>query len=180
MPRFTQSKKILPAVPRLWRVVCPALVLGVAFLAGCERGDHPGNIGKAAPEFTVSDGVQSVDLEKLRGHIVVLNLWATWCPPCVEELPSLLAMHRALPDVEVVAISMDSDDGVYRSFLLRHHVDLVTVRDESGRVNALYGTAQIPETYIIDRQGVLRRKFVSAQDWTSPEIVEYLKKLGGA
>jgi peroxiredoxin len=160
--------------------LCWLLVLATAFTLGCERGDHPGNLGKPAPEFTVSDGVQSVDLGKLRGHIVVLNLWATWCPPCVEELPSLLAMHRELPDVEVVAISMDSDDTVYRSFLLRHHVDLVTVRDETGRVNTLYGTAQIPETYIIDRQGILRRKFVSAQDWTSPEIVAYLKQLSAA
>jgi peroxiredoxin len=156
------------------------MVLALAFVVGCERGDHPGNIGKPAPEFAVSDGTQSVDLGKLRGHIVVLNLWATWCPPCVEELPSLLALHRQMPDIEVVAISLDQDDAVYRSFLVRHHVDLVTVRDESGRINALYGTAQIPETYVIDRNGILRRKFVSAQDWTSPEIVEYLKKLAAA
>ncbi len=149
-------------------------------LFGCERGDHPGNIGRPAPLFTVTDGVQSADLSKLRGRVVVLNLWATWCAPCIEELPSLLAMQRQLPEVAVVAISMDQDDAIYRSFLARHHVDLVTIRDESGRINTLYGTAQIPETYIIDRQGVLRRKFVSAQNWTSPEIMDYLKKLQSA
>jgi cytochrome c biogenesis protein CcmG/thiol:disulfide interchange protein DsbE len=144
---------------------------------GCERGDHPGNIGKPAPQFTVSDGVQSADLGKLRGKVVVLNLWATWCAPCVEELPSLLAMQKELPDVAVVAISLDQDDATYRDFLVRHHVDLVTIRDESARINTLYGTAQIPETYVIDRNGILRRKFVSAQNWTSPEIVNYLKRL---
>lgn len=152
----------------------------VAFAAGCERGDHPGNIGKPAPQFVVTDGVQSADLSKLRGHVVVLNLWATWCAPCIEELPSLLAMQRQMPDISVVAISMDQDDALYRSFLTRHHVDLVTIRDENARINGLYGTAQIPETYVIDRQGILRRKFVSAQNWTSPEIVDYLKKLSAA
>jgi cytochrome c biogenesis protein CcmG, thiol:disulfide interchange protein DsbE len=156
------------------------LLLVSVFAIGCERGDHPGNIGKPAPQFTISDGVQSADLNKLRGRIVVLNLWATWCAPCIEELPSLLAMQRQNPDIAVVAISLDQDESTYREFLVRHNVDLVTIRDESGRINSLYGTAQIPETYVIDRDGILRRKFVSAQNWTSPEISEYLKKLSAA
>jgi cytochrome c biogenesis protein CcmG, thiol:disulfide interchange protein DsbE len=147
------------------------------FTVGCNRGDHPGNIGKPAPEFTVSDSVRSVTLSQLRGRVVILNLWATWCPPCIEELPSLLAMHRELPDLAIVAISEDQDDAVYRKFLAQHQIDLMTVRDPSQRVNALYGTVQIPETYVIDRQGILRRKFVSAQDWTDPEILKYLRSL---
>ncbi len=146
-------------------------------LAGCDRGDHPGRIGKAAPQFVVTDGVQTIDLSKLRGKVVVLNLWATWCTPCIEELPSLLAMQKQLPGVTVVAVSLDEDDEVYRRFLTQHGITFATVRDPSGRVNAMYGTAQIPETYVIDRQGVLLRKFVSAQNWTSPEIEDYMKRL---
>nr|WP_218892255.1 TlpA disulfide reductase family protein [Granulicella arctica] len=146
-------------------------------VAGCERGSHPGNIGKPAPQFVIGDSSRTVDLSKLRGQIVVLNLWASWCAPCVEELPSLLAMQQKLPNIKVVAISLDQDDDVYRSFLVKHHVDVLTVRDPDGRINALYGTVQIPETYIIDRDGILRRKLVSAQDWTSPEILNYLSKL---
>jgi cytochrome c biogenesis protein CcmG/thiol:disulfide interchange protein DsbE len=163
------------------RKVCMRLVLTGSLLCGsltgCDRGDHPGNIGKLAPVFTMSDGVQTVDLAKLRGKIVVLNLWATWCAPCVEELPSLLAMQRQHPEIDVVAVSTDQDDEVYRKFLAQHHVDVRTVRDADQRVNAMYGTVQIPETYIIDRQGILRRKFIGAQDWTSPEISNYLNKL---
>ena len=146
-------------------------------LMGCDRGDHPGNIGKLAPVFTMSDGVQTVDLAKLRGKIVILNLWATWCAPCVEELPSLLAMQKQHPEIDVVAVSTDQDDEVYRKFLVQHHVDVRTVRDADQRVNAMYGTVQIPETYIIDRKGILRRKFIGPQDWTSLEISSYLKKL---
>jgi peroxiredoxin len=148
-----------------------------AALTGCDRGDHPGNIGKPAPEFTISDGRQSVDLAKLRGKIVVLNLWASWCAPCVEELPSLLELQRRNPQIVVVGISIDQDEDVYRAFLAKNHVNLLTVRDADERINALYGTVQIPETYIIDRNGIIRRKLVSAQDWTSPEIEDYLHKL---
>lgn len=116
-------------------------------------------------------------LAAFRGHGMVVNLWATWCAPCVEELPSLLDLQRRNPDLAVVAVSTDQDDNVYRKFLIQHHVDVLTVRDSDQKVNALYGTVQIPETYIIDRQGLLRRKFIGAQNWTGPEITEYLHKL---
>jgi len=82
-----------------------------------------------------------------------------------------------MPDLAVVAVSMDQDPDIYRRFLVQHHVDVLTFLDQDRRIFGLYGTEQIPETYIIDRQGVLRRKFVSAQDWTSPEITGYLAKL---
>jgi thiol-disulfide isomerase/thioredoxin len=151
--------------------------LTVLLAAGCDRGDHPGNIGKVAPQFVMSDGTRTVDLSKLRGRVVLLNLWATYCAPCIEELPSLLALQKKMPDVAVVAVSMDQDPDVYRKFLVNHHVDVLTVRDEEMKVNALYGTVQIPETYVIDRQGILRRKFVGAQDWTKPEIMDFLRKM---
>ncbi len=158
---------------RIWA----SLVLGTLLATGCDRGSHPGNIGRPAPQFAISDGARTVDLSKLRGQVVVLNLWATFCAPCIEELPSLLALQRQMPELAVVAVSMDQDPDIYNRFLIKHHVDLVTIRDQDRRIFALYGTEQIPETYIIDRQGVLRRKFVSAQDWTSPEITGYLSKL---
>ena len=158
---------------RLWAI----LVLGILVVAGCDRGSHPENLGRPAPQFVVSDGTRTVDLSKLRGKVVVLNLWASWCATCVEELPSLLALQRQMPDLVIVAVSIDQDADVYHRFLEKNHVNLVTVRDADQQVNALYGTAQIPETYVIDRQGNLRRKFVSAQNWTSPEIVGYLARL---
>jgi thiol-disulfide isomerase/thioredoxin len=146
-------------------------------MVGCDRGSQPGNIGKPAPVFVMSDGVQTVDLVRLRGKVVVLNLWATYCAPCIEELPSLLALQRRIPSLEVVAVSIDQDDAVYRKYLQKYHVDVLTVRDSEQKVNAMYGTALIPETYIIDRQGIIRRKFIGAQDWTSPDIVDYLNRL---
>jgi cytochrome c biogenesis protein CcmG, thiol:disulfide interchange protein DsbE len=162
----------------------PAKSLAVGMLAlfgflasACDRGDHPARIGYSAPQFTVSDGAQSVSLEQLRGHIVILNFWATWCIPCIEEVPSLVELHHRMPQLAVLAISQDEDAGLYSKFLTDNHVDFQTVRDPSARIPKLYGTIKIPETYVIDRNGVLRRKFVSAQNWTNPEIMDYLSKL---
>jgi cytochrome c biogenesis protein CcmG, thiol:disulfide interchange protein DsbE len=157
------------------------IVLAAAMCAllttACDRGDHPGRIGSPAPQFTVSDGSRTVALSTLRGHVVVLNFWASWCAPCIEEVPSLVEMQRRLPNVTVVAISADQDEAAYRQFLTESHANFMTVRDPSMRVPTLYGTVKIPDTYVIDRQGVLQRKFVSAQNWTDPEILDYLSKL---
>ena len=146
-------------------------------MTACDRGDHPARIGSKAPEFTVSDGSESLDLSKLRGRVVVLNFWATSCVPCIEEIPSLAELQRRMPNLSVVAVSSDEDDALYRRFLTQYNVNFLTVRDPSYRVPHMYGTVKIPETYVIDRKGVLRRKFVSAQDWTSPEILDYLNRL---
>lgn len=154
-----------------------ALLASTLFLAACDRGAHPARIGSPAPEFHVSDGAQSVDLAKLRGHVVLLNFWQTSCVPCVEELPSLERLQRELPQVTVIAISNDEDVAAYQSFLRTYQVSLFTVRDPSSRIPTMYGTVKVPETYVIDRQGIVRRKFVSAQEWTSPEIVDYLSRL---
>ncbi|MEO6803537.1 MAG: TlpA disulfide reductase family protein [Granulicella sp.] len=161
------------------RISSYVVLILLSFFAatGCERDTHPDRLNKPAPLFNISDGRESIDLSQYRGHPVVLNLWASWCVPCVEELPSLEAMQKMMPGIKVIAISTDQDDDVYRKFLIEHNVDFPTVRDPNGRINTLYGTVKIPETYIIDRQGILRRKFISAQDWTSPQIMTYLLKL---
>jgi peroxiredoxin len=166
--------------PRGWRSRGQSLLaLAVCGLlaAACDRGDRPARIGAAAPQFSVADGEKAVNLANLRGHVVVLNFWATNCFPCVEEVPSLRDLQHRMPQITVVAISNDEDASAYHHFLADDHVDFLTVRDASGRVPALYGTIKIPETYVIDKDGILRRKFVSAQNWTSPEILDYLSKL---
>jgi thiol-disulfide isomerase/thioredoxin len=160
-----------------YRSVTVALAAALLLSTGCDRGAHPAHLNQPAPKFQISDGTRSVRLEDYRGHIVLLNFWATWCPPCIEELPSLLAMQHQLPQITVIAISIDEDDAAYRRFLIEHHVDLLTVRDSQQRASALYGTSQWPETYVIDRNGLIQRKYIGARDWTSPEMLAYLKQL---
>lgn len=150
----------------------------ILVLAGCYSGSRPTRIGTAAPDFTVKDDARSVSLHDLKGKIVVLNFWATWCPPCVEEMPSLVSLQSKMKDqVTVLAVSVDVDEGAYKKFLKDHGVNLLTVRDPDQKSNTLYGTFKYPETYVIDRNGVVRRKFIGPVDWTSPDIVQYLSKL---
>jgi peroxiredoxin len=155
------------------------IALLTLLLSGCYSGSRPPRIGNTAPDFTVKDSERTVKLSDYRGQVVVLNFWASWCPPCIQETPSLVQMQARLKDkgVVVLAVSEDADEAAYHRFLERFNSNLVSVRDPSAKTKGLYGTVLIPETYIIDRKGVVRRKFVSAVDWNSPEVVDFLTKL---
>jgi cytochrome c biogenesis protein CcmG/thiol:disulfide interchange protein DsbE len=161
------------------RISWPLLLTLTLALAACYRGSHPPRIGNPAPDFTVQDGTTSVSLHNLREKVVVLNFWATWCPPCVEEMPSLVQMQSRLKDkgVTVLAVSLDIDGDAYQKFIKDNRIDLLAIRDPKQVSNSLYGTFKFPETYIIDRQGMVRRKFIGAVDWTNPEIVGYLSRM---
>jgi len=149
----------------------------VALVSGCDRGAHPAQTGKAAPDFTVADGTTTVHLASYRGRVVLLNFWWSECEPCILELPSLLELHRDQPDFAILAVSIDEDEDEYKRFLVRRHVDLITVRDPNQSAAKLFHTEQWPETYVIDRKGVIRRKFIGPQDWSNPEIRAFLKTL---
>ena len=155
------------------------VVVFLTVLAGCYGGTRPPRLGNAAPAFTIQDSDRKVSLSDYRGKVVLLNFWATWCPPCIAEMPSLIELQKKLKDKDVVilGVSIDADEAAYHKFLKEYGVNFVTVRDEDKKTPTLYGTFGWPETYVIDRQGVVRRKFIGAAEWTSPEIMEFLTKL---
>jgi len=142
------------------------------------RSAPTATVGSEAPDFTVVNPDRTVTLSQLRGKPVVLVFWATWCPPCVEETPALVAMQKQLGDkVTVLAVSTDVDDGAFRKFTQTRMPGLLAVRDGDHKSNTLYGTFAFPESYIIDRQGVIRRKLIGATDWTSPEMIDFLQRM---
>jgi peroxiredoxin len=122
---------------------------------------------------------EALSTEALRGKVVLVNFWATWCPPCVEELPSLMNLQERMKDrgIVVLGVSIDVDGDAYHRFLKLHNINFVTVRDPEQKVAGMYGTSGWPETYIIDRQGVLRRKFVGPVDWNAPDVLAFLSKM---
>lgn len=151
------------------------VVAGLAFLSGCNRGAHPIQVGKVAPDFTVSDDTTTVNLASYRGKVVLLNFWWSQCAPCIEETPGLLALHRDMPGLVMLGVSIDDNEEPYRQFLSRYHVDYTTVRDPNETAAKLFHTDGWPETYIIDRRGIIRRKVVGDPDWSNPEIRAYLQ-----
>jgi cytochrome c biogenesis protein CcmG/thiol:disulfide interchange protein DsbE len=162
---------------RLPRSLAYFVILPLAILSACNRGAHPAQTDKPAPDFTVSDGTTSVHLANYRGKVVLLNFWATWCQPCLVELPSLLQLHRDQPNLVILAVSIDEDPDAYTHFIARRHVDLITVRDPTESAAKLFHTDMWPETYVIDRKGIIRSKYVGAQDWSDPEIRAFLSTL---
>lgn len=155
-----------------------ALLL-ILWTTGCYTGSRPPHLGNPAKDFTVKDSDHQVSLNQFRGQVVIVNFWATWCPPCTEELPSLMDMQDRLRSrgVVVLGVSIDVDEDAYHRFLKQRNINFVTVLDPKQQVAGMYGTSGWPESYIIDRQGVLRRKIVGPINWDSPEVMQFLTKL---
>jgi cytochrome c biogenesis protein CcmG, thiol:disulfide interchange protein DsbE len=159
------------------RFLALLFLAALPLFSACNRGVRPAQLNIPAPDFTISDGGSTIHLAGYRGRVVLLNFWATWCEPCLVELPSLLQLHRDQPNLVILAVSIDEDPDAYTRFLAQRHIDLITVRDPSQSAPKLFHTDMWPETYVIDRNGLIRRKFVGAQDWSSPEIRAFLKSL---
>jgi cytochrome c biogenesis protein CcmG/thiol:disulfide interchange protein DsbE len=157
----------------------PAALLSLVLSAGCYSNSRPPHVGSPAKEFSVTDSDHTVNLNQYRGQVVLVNFWATWCPPCVEELPSLMTLQERMKGrgLVVVGVSIDVDGDAYHRFLKLQGINFVTVRDPDQKVAGMYGTSGWPETYIIDRQGVLRRKFVGPVDWNAPDVVAFLSRM---
>lgn len=156
-------------------------VLILVLVAGCNRGSHPSLVGNPAPDFTVQDADRKVTLHDLRGKIVVLNFWATWCPPCVEETPALIQLNQRITGRNgmVLGVSVDEDQSAYLKFIQDHGINYLTYRDPSKKSAQEYGTVMYPETYVIDRKGKIARKIIGPQDWNSPEMLAYFDSLLG-
>jgi cytochrome c biogenesis protein CcmG, thiol:disulfide interchange protein DsbE len=140
------------------------------------RQGEPSLRGRPEKDFALTLDGKPARLSDLRGNVVVLNFWATWCQPCIDEAPSLNALQRRIAPRggTVLGINLDEDQSAYESFLKTYQIGFPNYRDPSKRIALDYGTTMYPETYIIDRKGRLDRKIIGPQDWTSPELTAYL------
>jgi peroxiredoxin len=142
--------------------------------------DNVVKAGDRAPDFSIkADNGQTITARDFGGKLLVLNFWATWCPPCISEVPSLGKLQQALGSqgVVVFGVSEDQDPEAYKNFLAKYQVPFLTVRDPTKAIKEKYGTQQIPETYLINRDGKVVEKVVSDADWSSERMIEHVKSL---
>jgi len=161
------------------------LKIAIAFLAAAlvyviydGMHEHVVEQGDAAPAFSVvADNGATIGVPHFGGKVLVLNFWATWCPPCVEETPSLSQFAEQFRDkgVVVLALSVDRDEKAYRAFLNKYKPAFLTARD--FKVHADYGTFIYPETYIIDARGKVQQKIPEGADWSDPRLASLVSSL---
>jgi len=134
----------------------------------------------AAPSFTLKDlNGKEVKLEDHRGKIVFLNFWATWCPPCREEMPSMEKLYTEFKDRDftMLAVDLGEETGKVRAFKERFRLSFPILLDTDSRVGLRFGVWSIPTTYLIDREGHIIGVALGARDWASKEAFEMFDHL---
>jgi peroxiredoxin len=149
------------------------------FIAGC--GESPvAAVGKPAPDFDTVDMQGEVwSLSTQRGQVVFVNFWATWRAPCRDEMPSMQRLYTKLPKDKFTMVALYNNDKPtsVNSFVAKLGITIPILNDESNIIGPRYGLTGLPETFIIDKQGVIREKFIGPVEWDSPKMVDMLTKL---
>lgn len=164
------------------RWVLPVLLLGAvaAVVVLVPQANTKRNVGFPAPDFRLPDlQGRPFRLADQRGKVVFLNLWATWCPPCRDEMPSMERLHRRLAgrDFVVVAVSEDDDEAAVRAFANDLRLSFPVLLDREGKLPGRYGVTGYPETFLIDRQGEVVDHIIGPAEWDSPEAIEHILRL---
>ena len=140
-------------------------------LSGCQGGSAPSSVavGEVAPDFTLvnMDG-EMVSLSDYLGQVVVINFWATWCPPCREEKPTMESLYEKFKEEGLVflAVNVEADGHqVVSQYLLRQSYSFPILLDAKAEVQGLYGVFRYPESYIVDRNGVVAEHVIGGRDW---------------
>jgi cytochrome c biogenesis protein CcmG/thiol:disulfide interchange protein DsbE len=169
-----------------------AAVLLVLFLWSNRYRLTPVDPGSRAPNFRVFDlEGGSKNFSDFRGKVLLVNVWATWCPPCQEEMPSMERLYQEISDqdFEILAVSIDAPvgekdvfgrtGGDLRRFAETRGLNFTILHDPSGKIQDVYRTTGVPESFVVDRDGVIKKKVAGATAWDAPENVQLIRRLLG-
>lgn len=140
-------------------------------------------VDQPSRDFVLSDlNGNPVSLASLRGRVVFVNFWATWCAPCREEIPSMIELASRLSDrpFTMLAISQDEDLEALSAFVQEFDLDasqVVVLSDPEGDVATAWGTVLLPETYLVDPEGQIALRFQNSRDWTAPEFAGMMERM---
>jgi len=137
--------------------------------------------GEPAPNFTFPDLDRNmVSLADYKGKVVLLNIWATWCPPCVDEMPSLEKLHQALKDEKfaILAVSIDESGAeAVRPFMNKHKLSFLALTDTAGAIKNLYKITGVPESFVIDKDGRIVEEVIGPRDWAAAGVMRYFRSM---
>ncbi len=168
-------------------IVVVAIVGAAVYLVSSSSSRSPGEwvktvaVGDVAPDFQLEDTKgNKVSLSDLRGKVVMVNLWATWCPPCIEEMPSMERLHEVMAGDDFVMLAINTEQNgrtVVPEFLQKTPYTFPILYDDKGVVQKLYGVYKFPESFIVGKDGKVVEKIIGPLDWSSLKTVTYLKGL---
>ena len=170
----SRGVELMKKIPLLILTLCLPLIL-----AACGDVPQKAVVGGKAPDFSLVDKQgKTWTLSKLKGKVVFVNFWATWCPPCREEMPSMQRLYSLMPKDKFEMLAILENDKPERAdaFAKQLGITLPILYDEEKKAWPKYGLTGLPETFIVDKQGVIREKFIGPAQWDSPQAVEMLKK----
>jgi peroxiredoxin len=169
-----------PKLDIVLKAAIGVLLVGLALVIADSLRDHITDVGDTAPDFSITtDRGHRITPTDFGGRVLVLNFWATWCAPCVEEEPSLSEFQKRMAGsgVVVVAVSVDKNPKLYGDFLKRFSPSFQTVRDPDEGIANSYGTYKYPETYVIDRTGKVVQKVIGSRNWMDPDNISSIQQL---
>jgi peroxiredoxin len=171
-------------IDNIIKVVMAALLCVLAVVIFRSMREQIIGIGDMAPQFSITtDQGKTITPTSFGGKTLILNFWASWCQPCVDEAPSLAMLQQNLASsgVVVLGISIDKNPKLYANFIKRFQLGFQTARDPDSNIPASFGTYKIPETYIIDKSGKVVQKFIgnppAPNYWADPELVNFIRSI---
>lgn len=181
MQNPSDSAKGLPNKAIIGGVVAVIIIVVFLLVVGQKQKFEPVLEGRRAPDFVLPDlSGKMVKLSDYRGKVVFLNFWATWCKPCEEEMPSMSVMYERLKkqNFEILALSVDTEGpDVVESFAKKYELKFPILHDRKGKTKEIYKTTGVPETFIIDQNGIIAEKVWGPRDWSRQESVRTVSEL---
>ncbi len=170
------------ALLRQDRLILIFLVSILFFACSKESGLQPLKEGSKVPAFTLRaiDGTSLWSIEDEKGSVVIINFWATWCPPCREEIPSLQKFYRQIRNdrkIRLITVLYRDNPFAALEFMKEMHYDFPVKTDPDLKAAQLFGVTGVPETYIIDSDGTLLQRIIGPFDWDSPDFKEYISRV---
>ncbi|HUF76604.1 MAG TPA: TlpA disulfide reductase family protein [Longimicrobiales bacterium] len=182
--------KRLVRSPYFWSIVAVAAVVATAWIGRERYRESSALAGTRAPDLTVATlAGEDVSLSDYRGKVVLLNIWATWCIPCREEMPSMQRLYEAIgsDDFEILAVSVDAPlgqrdasgnlGGDLKAFAKEYGLTFPILHDPSGRIQRAYQTTGVPESFVIAKDGTIYRKVAGETEWDLPVNQELVRRL---